>query len=83
MAAIWVLRLGFGPEGWHLCLKDMIWASRLVFGLQGWCLGLEFETGKGGEGEGEISPYEEAWGLGPLPKKREPDKETLILGNSQ
>ena len=57
MAAIWVLRLGFGPEGWHLCLKDMIWASRLVFGLQGWCLGLEFETRGVKEEEKETIPH--------------------------
>ena len=42
---------------------------------------------EGGEGEGEISPYEEAWVIVPIgaaAQKREPDKETLIqLGNSQ
>ena len=53
-AGIWVLRLGFGPEGWDFGLKARIWASRLGFGPQGWDLGLEkFETGGGAKEEEE------------------------------
>ena len=38
-------RLGFGPQGFDMGLKDEIWAWRLGEGY------------KGGEGEGENFPY--------------------------
>ena len=54
-AGIWVLRLGFGPEGWDFGLKARIWASRLGFGPQGWDLGLEEFGAKGEEEKEKIS----------------------------
>ena len=40
-AELWALRLGFGPRGWDLRLKDGVRASRMGFGPKGWDLGLE------------------------------------------